>query len=851
IRGSASVAGLGDVNGDGIDDFGAEAQSNGAIIFGSRTRANLDLTDPASPGARGVKIALSTVDYASVTGFYRAGDVDRDGLADAIVATNSRDYLVYGSRTLPARIELGQASSAVLPIASRGAHAIGDVNGDGADDLALPWVKGLTTNPSSTAGTTIWLGGPRVTSIVPSAVTPRQYVITNPSSCTWIWFNVYCSLIPPGVSEIGDFNADGKDDIYVDNGKPTGRFLLLGGPRSGSFNAATPPADAVRVSSDGGLPAYVYKAGDLNGDGRSDLLVYRAASQTLQNNAFGVIYGRTPAPATLSPASTGVLLTSKDPLRPLISIGDQDGNGTDDLAFVALPDGQVKIVTAVPATPGTVDLDAIPAVPGLTSRSGLLTNLGDIDTDGYHEVAVDSSTILGHGPDGVGPALSDVALTPPRFAPGPGAGNGTGTTLSLRLDAPATVRLVYAKADGTVLRTETRQLPAGATETAWDGRLDGAALGKGSYELRVTALDELGNASVTSTVSFEIIAVGDPDPAPAATLLINSVVEDPSGLLTGSKGIVFTGTCTGAAGRHLQAIDPSTNPRPTGRDWRKVETSPLGVGAPCTLAFDSVFGVSAEQQAKCSWTHTASVGRTFAEGQGTLTPVSSFATLTLEPLLYLQIIHRCTPKAAPPAGATPVNFTDAAWKLKGNAKISAGALVLNDGPNQNASALWPQPLDLREQTVEFGFTMDGGNGAAEGITLALLPSTGQPATEGKLGTGGPQLGFGGLGGSALAIDVNQGAGDQFSSSFGWTDGAAPTGGLRWLLNGASPIRMRKAGVVTVKLVSKAGVVSVFVNGKASISGRFALPSPAYLAFTGSTSAVWERHALTSVRVTPS
>ena len=190
------------------------------------------------------------------------------------------------------------------------------------------------------------------------------------------------------VSGIGDINDDGFDDVIV-NGYPANNYVVFGRSEgfpatlnpstldgSNGFNINTPPSNSDRRNK-------FSRAGDINGDGISDLIIGVA-------NASYVVFGSTGLPASFDVStlngSNGFTINAG---YPVSSAGDFNGDGTDDLIV-----GGGKVIFGNSAGfPANFDVSTLNGVNGISiTGASNGTNAGDVNGDGINDLILSNGT---------------------------------------------------------------------------------------------------------------------------------------------------------------------------------------------------------------------------------------------------------------------------------------------------------------------------------------------------------------------------------------------------------------------------------------------------------------------------
>jgi hypothetical protein len=375
-----------------------------------------------------------------------AGDVNKDGYHDILVGAYTADvsgkidagavYLVFGSPSRTAStIDTATALSPKgIKVSGKAANdnwgrsvsCAGDFNDDGIDDLI---VGGYLYDPPSRtdAGAAVVIFG-KTSGWADIDLTS----FTSGSAGFWMYGVAAADYFGIAVSGAGDMNGDGADDVVVGANKadpPSGSsagasYVIFGHSAATAFNTidlstfswGTAGFRIFGAAADDDSGESLCSAGDVNGDGYSDVLIRAWAydgPNGADSGAVYVIFGHSTASvftdinlATI-PSSQGFRITGAaagNSLGSLSSAGDFNRDGYDDIVVGSWAANKAYVLfghSNAAAFPN-VDVGALAA----STAGFVVSGSGNL---GYK---------VGGGIDVNGDGVDDVVITAPTYSPG-------------------------------------------------------------------------------------------------------------------------------------------------------------------------------------------------------------------------------------------------------------------------------------------------------------------------------------------------------------------------------------------------------------------------------------------------
>ncbi len=381
-----SVA-VGDLNGDGKPDIVV------ANEYSDDVSVLLNNTIPGDP----TQSFLPPVDYA--TGVHPVSvairDLNGDGLLDIIVV-NESSYTasVLLNTTAPGASNATFAGQQTFDTgAAPFSVETADLNGDGKPDLIV-----ANANDNSTS-------------------VLLNTTVTGATTLTFADQQVYPAGAAPRAVTVADLNGDGLPDLIIaDDGGPAGGYVsvLLNTTVIGAANVQPgfPLSAAGAVSS----RPFSVAMGDLNGDGRPDLVVadfYSFYVSVLLN---------TTAPGATAPTFAPTVNINAGPAPASVAVADFNGDGMPDIV-VAVFGGEYAAVILNTTVPGATTPTFAPTATFATGNGPTSVAVADLNGDGLPDLVVANEIS-----NNVSVLLNTTApgATPPTFAPATNFNTGSG-----------------------------------------------------------------------------------------------------------------------------------------------------------------------------------------------------------------------------------------------------------------------------------------------------------------------------------------------------------------------------------------------------------------------------------------
>jgi len=415
-----SISGVGDVNGDGYDDFiigaylnnegGSDDEGQTYLILGNVSGWAMD-TDLSASDASYFGEGSNDFSGRSISG---VGDVNGDGYDDFLIGAYGDDdggslagqsYLILGNATgweLDTELSASDASywgEDSSDSAGFSVSGVGDVNGDGYDDFLIGAYNDEIAGVGS--GQTYLILGK-------SSGWAMDTDLSNANAS--YWGETATDQSGQSISGAGDVNGDGYDDFLIgaqnddDGGINAGKGYLIFGKSAGwSMDTDLSDVNVSFIGEDAGdLAGYaVSGAGDVNGDGYDDILIGAYVNEEAGSSVLGKSsdWGIN---TNLSASDASFWGEDSDDFSGyfISGAGDVNGDGFDDFLIGAYGDddggslaGQTYLILGK-ASGWAMDTDLSASAASywgedsndLSGQS--ISDVGDVNGDGYDDFII-------------------------------------------------------------------------------------------------------------------------------------------------------------------------------------------------------------------------------------------------------------------------------------------------------------------------------------------------------------------------------------------------------------------------------------------------------------------------------
>lgn len=444
-RAGSALGNAGDVNGDGLDDFiigAASASSDGKqgageayVVFGNPSNP-LSLPLNNLHGSNGFRISGANFNDEVGSSVQGGGDVNNDGYADLLIGAPGAEpndqvtkagavFVVFGRPSFPANFDLSTLNGVngfrINGIAEN--NRVGtsvsnaaDVNGDGYDDI-------LIGAPDTSSGGKEGVGQAYVVFGKSDFAPTLELKSLDGTNGFQVLGNTADSYVGRVVSSAGDLNGDGFGDILLTAWKYMAAKSLESGTVFVIFGQPSFPAK-FNLTGINGVNGFRIEgettgdnsgrsaapAGDVNGDGRDDLIIGAPYAAKHKGHAY-VVFGQ-PTFATvfnldgLNGANGFRMIGSEanGEAGTAVAAADVNGDGLDDVIIGASLAGinsgrfagKTYIVLGRPSFQPAITLHSSTDFDGIVfegAASGdqigqTLSLAGDVNGDGFDEFLI-------------------------------------------------------------------------------------------------------------------------------------------------------------------------------------------------------------------------------------------------------------------------------------------------------------------------------------------------------------------------------------------------------------------------------------------------------------------------------
>lgn len=472
---------IGDLNGDGRNDVALVTSyyfdpDNDYKLFVYLQNPDGSLAAPVKYATRGT--------YTGRPISVAIGDLNSDGLADVAVGLDRYSIEVY------LQGNTGQLQLAVsYPTVYSTTIQIGDVNHDGRlDVVGIDWSSSYAAVLLQTESGTL--------------AAPQTFYAPHQG---------YNDL------ELADISGDGRTDIIVMSGQgyTNGQLVVLTQSQNGGFD----PAAFYYI---GAVSANGIGAGDLNGDGRNDLVVSYGGNRPSSN--VGVLHQN--SSGTLDPM---VEHASYDIPEP-VEVADVNGDGRADV--LTLHGGWMAMGVYLQQSDGSLAVEELYSIPYASHYEPQGLTVGDINSDGAPDAVIADYNyglvVLRHAPGAADLAVALTGSPDPVQAYQP-------LTYRLHISNAGPYAAAGAVATGALpSAVEPVSIPAGCGVESGNISCLAGSLAAGSsreFEIVVQAT-AAGLKSLTMTV---VADTADPNPANNSAT-VTTTVEAPNQLPVADAG---------------------------------------------------------------------------------------------------------------------------------------------------------------------------------------------------------------------------------------------------------------------------------------------------------------------------